>query len=288
MQIFVKTLNGKTITIEIDRNDTVRDLKAKVHLKEDTPPKYQNLIFAGKSLEDSYPLSFYNIQTESTIHLTFRYFVAMNDGVQFSYTTSSPIGQMVSFSGKCCDTKFRKILIDSNWSIPCKLGHPINITFSFRENFNSTKKLERECAHSCFEEGIKIKVINNKKKDQILKCYVKPKEGSLIGDKSFIFENNTITFHPKEGWFPSTFYKVSVQPINNKFPGDMSASFAIEKDLVREALESLSLLQYREVFSNIGMDSEALLSINSADDLLETKMPIKYQLRLFKWVNEKK
>ena len=97
-QIYVKTLTGKTIPLNVTSSSMVEDVKRLVHCTEGCPPDQQRLLFAGSQLEDGRTLRDYNIQPKSTIHLVLRLRGGMytqssaQGGLPKTFTVMTPSG----------------------------------------------------------------------------------------------------------------------------------------------------------------------------------------------------
>lgn len=72
MQIYVKSLTGKTTTLDVESTDMIEEVKQKIRVKDGIAEADQRLIYGGQQLEDSRTLADYSVQKESVLHLVLK------------------------------------------------------------------------------------------------------------------------------------------------------------------------------------------------------------------------
>ena len=79
MQIFIRNIQPKTITLDVESTDSVQIVKEKIYERTSVPPQYISLAFQGKVLHSSRPLHEYDVRNDDTLHVLFRRFAENRD-----------------------------------------------------------------------------------------------------------------------------------------------------------------------------------------------------------------
>ena len=113
MQIYIKTIRRKTLTIDIESSDTIFNLKTKIQEKEGFPANVQKLIFNGKLLEDKKTFDDYDIKKESYLYLIF------SQSYAFCYIIYGEGKELKidGFCSHCSNTLFLKEVIENKLGI---------------------------------------------------------------------------------------------------------------------------------------------------------------------------
>jgi len=154
VRIFVKTVTGKVIPVDISPAATVTDVKKVVTAKEAIPLNHQRLMFAGEMLHDDHTLSSYHIQSQSILHLLQR---------ASSSTSSGSSGQAVTpFSSEPSSKPILRRL-----PAPDAEDVPLTSIISLQLNQDVIKGLSENRLHGIIEASITTYIITSRASVQL-------------------------------------------------------------------------------------------------------------------------